>query len=726
MKNYFTYYFTLLLLIAGFGSTKTFAQHDTTKANSYEGLSLKDLLDIRIVSASKKSESLFDAPLSASVVTKQQIQKAGCNSIMEALRLVPGMIVREQSNGNYDIHLRGMDNLPQNAPFDMTSNTTTLVMIDSRPIYSYLRGGTFWETLPIDLNDVEKIEVVRGPAAALYGPNAVNGVINIITRKISKDGLYLIANSQQGSFQTFINNASIGYRSGKWSLIASGNYQARERTQASLFDYAVDRYVDNPDYLVGFNLDTFYGVSQLYPEPGLAMKKYAGNIFLDFNPAGKINFSLSSGIQHSSAMRVAIENEYTPLSHAISDSRYIDWRASVKGLTAQFSYNKGKQTMELMPGNTFDFSVLDASVEYNITLGSFSLRPGLTYHKAIYDDTPYSDTLNKKGIFNARGEISTKAASLRGEYKLFDDKLRIVAGVKANTFNHPDTTYLSYQLAITHKLNKNHLIRFVASRAPRSSNIFDTYVNQNVAFNPIGYKKFLSVSLVGDKNLKLLTADMLEFGYRGNISKRLSADIELFQIKAGNYTNLVAQRPFFTRRDSDTIMNIPVRASNIPLRLTQRGITVSFNYGLPNLSIRPFVTVQESVQQYYDSFSVSAGPEPRKNTATGKKLLEGTPTVFGGATIDYAPLAKVNFNVSAYYYSAQTYYHLSNYMFNDGIRGIDHIPAKFLLNASISYEPVHGLRLFCTGKNLLNDRSREFYRTDAAPFALFGGLNFEF
>src|SRR5438105_13784916 len=149
------------------GLTNCYSQSDTAKHNAYESLSLRDLLNVKIVSASKKSEFLFDAPLSVSVVTKEEIRKAGCTSIMEALRLVPGMIVREQSNGNYDIHLRGMDNVPPNSAFDITSNTTTLVMIDNRPIYSYFKGGTFWETFPIDINDVEKIEVVRGPAAAL-------------------------------------------------------------------------------------------------------------------------------------------------------------------------------------------------------------------------------------------------------------------------------------------------------------------------------------------------------------------------------------------------------------------------------------------------------------------------------------------------------------------------------------------------------------------------------
>src|ERR1700730_6894059 len=117
---------------------------------------------------------------------------------MEAMRLVPGVIVREQANGIYDIHLRGMDNQPPNGAFDEASNTSTLVMIDNRPIYNYLMGGTFWENLPVDMNDVKKIEVIRGPAAALYGPNAVSGVINIITRQVEKPGLYLVANNQQG------------------------------------------------------------------------------------------------------------------------------------------------------------------------------------------------------------------------------------------------------------------------------------------------------------------------------------------------------------------------------------------------------------------------------------------------------------------------------------------------------------------------------------------------
>src|SRR5581483_2265561 len=237
----------------GIFSIKGYSQTDTTRANTYDGMSLKDLLNVRIVSVSKSAESLFDAPLSATVVTREDIAKSGCTSIMEAMRLVPGVIVREQSNGNYDIHIRGMDNVPPNASFDLTSNTTTLVMVDNHPIYNYLRGGTFWETIPVALNDVEKIEVVRGPAAALYGPNAVNGVINIITRQVEKRGWYANVTNRQGSYGSYIDGASAGYRFNRLSIIASGNYQHRNRTQDSYYEYYRNTWLTNPDYMLSFN-----------------------------------------------------------------------------------------------------------------------------------------------------------------------------------------------------------------------------------------------------------------------------------------------------------------------------------------------------------------------------------------------------------------------------------------------------------------------------------------
>src|SRR5689334_12447463 len=272
----------LILLFTMYGIAVQ-GQKDSLSTGALDGMSLEELLNMKIVSASGTAELWIDAPLSSSIVTKEEIRKANCTSIMEALKLVPGVMVREQSNGNYDIYIRGMENVPPNGSFDIAS-TTTLVMIDNRPIYSYLRGGTFWETLPVDLNDVEKIEVVRGPAGALYGPNAINGVINIITRKLTKNGLYAVANSQAGSNHTLITNGSVGYKTDKWSAIFSGNYQYRDRSQTSYYEYWRNQELEASSYLLNLSGDTIPNLPAWYPRHSLAMKKSAGNVFVNYEP----------------------------------------------------------------------------------------------------------------------------------------------------------------------------------------------------------------------------------------------------------------------------------------------------------------------------------------------------------------------------------------------------------------------------------------------------------
>ena len=109
-----------------------------------------------------------------------------------------------------------------------------------------------------------------------------------------------------------------------------------------------------------------------------------------------------------------------------------------------------------------------------------------------------------------------------------------------------------------------------------------------------------------------------------------------------------------------------------------------------------------------------------------KSAVKGTPSVFGGGSVNYTLSSKMNINMSAYYYSSQTFSHVSNVIFNDGIRGIDHINAKLIVNASITYEPAKGLHLFCSGKNIGNDNSREFFRSDVVPAMLLAGVNYEF
>lgn len=725
-----------LLALAVFllsGLSPIYSQTDSTQA--LENMSLKDLLNVRIVSASRSSETLFEAPLSASVVTKEDIQKAGCTSIMEALRLVPGMLVREQTNGNYDVQLRGSYTTP-NAMFD-GSSVTTLVMVDNRPIFNYLKGSTYWESIPVDLNDVEKIEVVRGPAGALYGPNAVNGVINIITRQAVKKGLYAVANSQFGNYYTKVQNASIGYKGNKWAVIASGNYQGRNRTQSDYYEYFTNKWVNEPEYIVGQMGDTLHNVESLFPYPNLSMEKYAGNVFASYDPAKKISLQLSSGLQHNRVQRVSYENGYGPLTTSNSNSRYIDLRANAGQLSTQISYVGGIQSADHQPGNKFDFKTFDASAVYNYSIGNLSLKPGLSYRSAVYDDTQYSDTANKTGIFNAQGEIITKSASLRSEYKMLHKKLRLVAAVATNTFNYPNETYLSYEFAATYNISKKHLVRAVYSRTPRSASIYDTYVDQTVpGYFPISNKKYFMLRLEGNKDIDLLTVDMWEVGYRGQIAKDWNIEVELFKLRSKNYSTVVLQEGRTAMMGADTLLILPLMPTTLPVVGNQVGGTAVVSYRKRKWEIKSYITVQHSTIDNYAHFTnlpetpvTYLTPHPQENniySAMGEKATRrNAPAVFGGIIINYAATSRLHIGMNTYYLSSHKVRHSSAITYNDGVRGNDHIEGKCLVNANISYELVKKLRLNAGFKNILNDTGREYFRTDDIPFMFTGGLHFQ-
>ncbi len=693
-------------------------------------LSLEELMNIQVVSASKKAENLFDAPLSASVLTGEEIRKAGATSLVEALRLVPGLIVREQTNGNYDVHLRGLDNVPPNSYSVYSANTTTLVMIDNRPVYNYLQGGTFWETLPIDLNDVEKIEVVRGPASALYGPNAVSGVIHILTRQAEKAGLQAVANAQYGTRQTMLANASVGYgHNAGLSGTVSGNFQRRGR-ETSYYVTPLDGRVSSAADIPLGNL------AARYPHPERSMDKYGLNAFLHYAPATKAVFDLAAGTQASEVQNAYGENGATPLNTMTSRTRYADLKGRVYGVSTQLSYLGGQQDPSVgFKGSTFDFNTLDVSAEYEVRLQRLSLKPGLSYRRAVYDDTRYWDVTRDEGIFSGRYEVVTHAASLRSEYSLWDEKLRLVGGLRLDKFNYPDKWFASYQLAATAKPVAGHLLRAVYSRAYRSPFIYDNFIDLTLSLNR-ERPNFL-YQVTGNKHLDLVRSDMVEVGYRGKIAGNLHLDAEVYYTQTRNYTDLVTGQTEIRETNPVTVIT-HLDVTNLPLAVNQLGATVSLNYVQGKVQVKPFVTVQETQLRNYSRFSNTAGAMPHASNGgnpalnnlysgmgTGQKHA-ATPAVYGGAYVHCQVTPKLGFNVNPYYYSAQTFYHRDNLTYNDGVRGVGHINPKLILNARLSYSPLPALSVFANGRNVLNDRSIEHYRDDHIGSLYLLGVNWQY
>ncbi len=196
----------LFLLVVIVGAVPLTTQSETTESTGqlaeglapgdFANLSLEELMNIEVTSVSKKKEKLSQAPAAIFVVTQTDIRRSGATSIPEVLRMVPGLQVARMDGNKWAITARG---------FNGRFANKLLVMIDGRSVYTPLFSGVFWEIQDTLLEDIDRIEVIRGPGGTLWGANAVNGVINIVTKNAEDtQGTFLSATSgteEKGSIE---------------------------------------------------------------------------------------------------------------------------------------------------------------------------------------------------------------------------------------------------------------------------------------------------------------------------------------------------------------------------------------------------------------------------------------------------------------------------------------------------------------------------------------------
>jgi iron complex outermembrane recepter protein len=191
LKPGFVVWVLCVLLIVGAGDG-SFAEPAELNAQDLTRLSLEELMNVQVTSVSKKRQSLQSSAAAIFVITQEDIRRSGVTSIPEALRMAPGVEVARLSGNNWAITARG---------FNGRFANKLLVLIDGRDVYNPLFAGALWETLDTMMEDIDRIEVIRGPGATLYGVNAVNGVINIITKNSQKTS-GILATAIVGSEET--------------------------------------------------------------------------------------------------------------------------------------------------------------------------------------------------------------------------------------------------------------------------------------------------------------------------------------------------------------------------------------------------------------------------------------------------------------------------------------------------------------------------------------------
>lgn len=697
--------------------------------------------DVRI--ASKFDEQSFDAPLSTSVISAEDIENSGATSIEELFRLIPGCIVREETNGNFDVHIRGNDNVPPDNLMHFTENTTTLVMIDNRSVYNFMNGGTFWETFPISLDDIERIEVIRGAASALYGPNAVSGVINIITKEPEHSKLAASLNARYGSYNTLITNAAVNKGFGKLKLRLSGNYEYRDRFQENYYNYFHNSYVPADSVRDLFGNIYFKDDEEDY---GITAKdNYGANLFAFYDLSDTTSFRLSAGTQHSNIHNVSFENMATPLSVRTSQTYYADIHAQSYGLLANVSYQFGKVFIDkglVRPVVQYNMNFMSANLEYNFKpTDKLSIRPGINYQRSQYDDSEFVKRFQEKrpndyinGLMNGSNTLNYYGCALRIDYQP-TEHLRFVGALRGDRYDYPNNIYPSWQLAAIYHINNENLIRLVYSRANRGTFFADVYTNfQNPMLAapdtsmktalieyPPGSGNMVEVPYgvvtdqyyqyyIGNKDLDLLTMDTYEFGIRNKIADMIQTDIEIFYNVGENYGALVAPlSPTIVYKDTTyNQLGIPyyhIEAhdslvyQNLTLRSQQLGVSFSARF----FANKHF---QASIFGNWQNTLLDQHVDNQRDTVN--RIHHWTPNWYGGLTFNYSPRKRLNIYTNFYYMSKQDFSRLQIQQ-EDYTTSIDD---KLIWNVKLSYLFWKQHAISINMRDLLNYNQPEFAFAD--------------
>ncbi len=249
---------TLALLfgvLAFFSSSLAAVDNPDAAEKQLTQLSLEQLGNIQVTSVNKAPEEVWKTPAAIYVITQEAIERSGATNIPEALRLAPGVEVARINAGTWSIGIRG---------FGTRLSRSVLVLIDGRSVYSPLLAGVYWEVQDTLIEDIDRIEVIRGPGGTIWGPNAVNGVINIITKN-SKETPGGLLSGGGGNVQQGLGEGRYGGAHGK---------DFTYRVYGKAFDWAPEYHPDGRDYdswqggQAGFRMDWTHKVRDNFTVEG--------------------------------------------------------------------------------------------------------------------------------------------------------------------------------------------------------------------------------------------------------------------------------------------------------------------------------------------------------------------------------------------------------------------------------------------------------------------------
>lgn len=479
------------VFIAALGSLlPAMAADSMAAANGKEimDMDLEALMKIQVTSVSKRPEKLSDAAAAIYVITQEDIRRSGVTSIPEALRLAPGMEVARQDSHTWAISSRGFN--------DEFANQL-LVLIDGRSVYTPLFAGVYWDVQDLPLEDINRIEVIRGPGAALWGANAVNGVINITTKK-AKDTQGLLLTAGAGNEERGFGTVRYGGKAGE---------RAFYRVYA--------KYLNRDDSALPNGSDAHDSWS-----------KWQGGFRFDFEPTEQNLFTLQGDIYTGRLNQaVIVPLQAAPFSQELRDKVNVSGGNILGRWTHQFSANSDLALKLYYDRTDRDRVVFaerrdtfDLDLQHHFQLGDRQdIVVGLGYN--ITSDE--LDNTFAVMFHPARRTSSLYSAFVQDEIEVIRDKLRLTLGTK---LEHNDYTGWEVQpsVRLSASITKRQTAWFAASRAISTPSRAEDDIRINRSFGP-----FL-VSQFGSRQMDSKELIAFELGYRIQPHDRVTLDLATF------------------------------------------------------------------------------------------------------------------------------------------------------------------------------------------------------
>jgi iron complex outermembrane recepter protein len=459
--------------------------------SDYLTLGLEDLMNTTVTSVSRRSQRVSEAAAAVFVISQDDIRRSGVTSIAEALRMAPGIEVARIDANKWAISSRGLNGRFANK---------LLVLFDGRSVYTPLWSGVFWDRQDTVLEDIERIEVIRGPGAALWGANAVNGVINIIT-KSSGDTLGTLMSAGGGTHERGFGSARYGRQLGEdASVRIYGKYTSR----AGLDDTSGQDGNNGWTALRGgFRLDAEPSTQNSLTLQGDLYKERLHETYVDIVPTlGSFNYT-------------------TPVFGANLLSRWKHTFSDTADLALQLYYDRTDTTLAVVDEQRDTFDV------------DFQNRFALTADQEIVWGGGYrysGDTiLNPSSSLNlspVHQDTHLFSSFVQDNITLLPETLHFILGSKFEV-----NSYTGLEVQPNARLiftpNRQHTLWGAVSRAVRTPSRGEQSLS---LYLPAGSFQGLPLRghLIGNDQLKAENLIAYELGYRVETTRGLTADLAAF------------------------------------------------------------------------------------------------------------------------------------------------------------------------------------------------------